>query len=99
MAFSTNPSSRPSGGGGASPRSIFSASSSIVVMPPPVTNRRPSVRPPGVALDLQSVGGAAFDQTIGPVLNAQEVQGLVRVVAPGPCRRRGEAQDRAFPHV
>src|SRR5262245_6474464 len=58
-----------------------------------------SVRPGRRALDLLTVSGAAVDHAVRPVLEAQEVQRVVGVVPPGPCRRRGEAQDRAFLHV
>src|SRR5262245_32625197 len=51
------------------------------------------------AFDLLTVSGAAVDQAVRPVLEAQEVQRGVGVVPPGPCRRWAEAQDRAFPHV
>src|SRR5262245_45999130 len=60
---------------------------------------RSSFRPGGLAFDLLSVERAALDHAVGPVLEAEEVQRGVRVVPPGPCRRRAEAQDRAFRHV
>src|SRR5215470_10526243 len=58
-----------------------------------------SVRPGGRALDLLAVSRAAVDHAVCPVLEAQEVQRSVGIVPPGSCRRRGEAQDRAFLHV
>src|SRR5262249_11417016 len=58
-----------------------------------------SVRPGELALDLEPIMGAAPDHAVGPVLEAEEVERRLRVVAPGSCRWRADAQYGAFGHI
>src|SRR5262245_40134608 len=58
-----------------------------------------SVRPDWLAFDPLSIAGATLDHAVGPVLDAEEVQRCIGVVAPGPCRQRPQAQYRAFGRV
>src|SRR5262249_40087913 len=74
--------------------------SSSVLVPYWRAIRRPiSVRPGGRAFDLPPVRRAPLNHAVRSVLEAQEVQRLIRVVPPGSCRFWAEAQDRALQNV
>src|SRR5437764_798952 len=80
---------------------MYVASEQVLFVAEPIFSwmRHCSVYPGGLPFDLLAVERAALDDAIGPVLEAEEVQRRIRVVPPGPCRCRAEAQDRAFLHV
>src|SRR4051794_10696105 len=59
----------------------------------------PSVRPGRLALDPLAVERAALGHAVGPVLEAEEVQGRIGVISPGPCGCGADAQHGAFCHV
>jgi hypothetical protein len=55
--------------------------------------------PNRLGVNAHAVVRAAFDDAVGPILNAEEVKRLVRIVAPTPGSRRTETQHRAFRYV
>src|SRR5439155_18092055 len=61
--------------------------------------RTVSIRPRRLAIDALSVKRASLDHTVRTVLDAEEIQRRIGVVPPSSCRRRADAQDRAFRDV